>query len=164
MSKKTCLRDVSISVKNKKGFCFTMKVENTNWSVLVATDTLKLWILLPATDASCASLWHVWTPHFVLVYFSGSPCCIQSVILSIVNSWCLSSYQQSLAHVSLGVVLEEHMVLLQLRRHSLWKYECWKFYITWNLFCSWQLLFLLYWNGHVCPLAGILALQQMGRT
>lgn len=64
-----------------------MEVENTNWSVLVTTDTLQLWMLLTATDASCASLWHVWTPHVALAYFSGSSCCIQSVILAVVNPW-----------------------------------------------------------------------------
>lgn len=88
-AQKTCLRRQYIHWKKKKiVFCFNMKVENTNWSVLVTTDTLQLWMLLPATDASCPSLWHVWTPHVVLVYFSGSSCCIQSVILAIVNLRC----------------------------------------------------------------------------
>lgn len=153
-AQKTCLRDISISVKKKESFCFNMKVENANWSVSVTMDIFQLWMLLPATDASCASLWHVGTSHVVLVYFSGSFCCIQSVILAIVNSWCPffpPTEFGDMAHMSLGVVWEEHMVLLQMRRDSLWKHECWKFYITWKLFCSWKLLFLLYWNGHVCP-------------
>lgn len=98
---KTCLRNITIPIRkktptnqpinnnnNNNKIYFNMKVEYTNWSVLITTDTLQLWMLLPVTDASCASLWRVWTPHVVLVCFSGSSCCIQSVILAIVNSWC----------------------------------------------------------------------------